>query len=238
MDNDGRVKLSKGQLHYHIMIDIYVDWNEVKEKWNYLQEKAGYLDEFKEKYNHTNPNSTDVHKMYEINDLSAYLLKYITKEMTKEDNESDEDFASRMSVGGKVWDCSKKLKGRKLYTTNFSSSIEKNLKYLEDTDRIKRVNNDYCTIYLFNQIKPTIILNQEKRHEYYKLLEDIIEDRPLPKKKFINMYELTIKKLVKERYLRRYLPIVDSSKIRTKLRRKYNRKLELISLNNNTIQYG
>lgn len=237
-DNSGRIKLSNGQLHYHILIDIYIDWNEVRAKWNYLQDKAGYLEEFYNKYHHRNPNSTDIHKMYEVNDLSAYLLKYITKEAEKEAGESDEDYQLRTSVGGKVWDCSTNLKGRKYYSTITTETIANNIDYLIKTNYVSVFKSDYTCILFFNTVPPTIILPMDKRHDYVLHLKSIIDCETLPKKKFVNSYDKIIKDLTRKRIAVKIETKISEVKVRIKRKRKFERKKEIYSLQQNMIDYG
>jgi hypothetical protein len=237
-DHSGNLKKSNGQLHYHVLIDIYVNWTEVKKKWNSLQAAAGYLADFEAKYNHTNPNSIDIHKMYSVNDLGAYLLKYITKESKREENETDEDFQNRTSVGGKVWDCSLNLKGRKFYNTPYTNDIEKNLSYLVKSNHVVKMEQDFCTMYFFKDVKPTIVLPQIKRHDYIVHLSSIINNEALPKKIFVTAYDRLIKDLTRKHHFKRNNPPTPPDNKKTRLKRKFNRQSELISLSQNTIDYG
>lgn len=80
IDKKGNVKKSLGQLHYHITLPYFIPHDELRNKWNYLQQKNGYLTEFYSQYGHYNPNSTDIHKTYQIKDIESYLVKYISKQ--------------------------------------------------------------------------------------------------------------------------------------------------------------
>ena len=100
----------RGQIHYHITADCYVDLKELRQAWNNLQEKAGLLDDFYLKYGHRNPNSTDIHSVKKVKNIEAYLVKYISK--TEED---------KGSTVGKIWDCSTNLKKAQYFTTLYSS---------------------------------------------------------------------------------------------------------------------
>ena len=69
-----------GNIHFHILIDKYVDKIEIQNKWNSIQLKKGYLNEFFEKYNHLNPPSTKI-QLFTTDDKGIeYLIKYVTKE--------------------------------------------------------------------------------------------------------------------------------------------------------------
>ena len=170
-DHEGKLKMSNGQLHYHIITDAFIPYDEVQKKWNYLQNEAGYLEEFYNKYNHRNPNSTDIHEMKDVNDLGAYLLKYITKEPDRLDNESDEEFKTRVNIDGKIWDCSNNLSGKDFFKVEHSLSVQKKLDYLVARDLIKKFEIDYCTMYFFKGIKPYRVLDDDSKRRYlqYKM---------------------------------------------------------------------
>lgn len=89
----------RGQVHYHLATDIYLDWKTVRWKWNQLQRQERHLDAFALKYGHFNPNGTDVHPMRSVNDC----LSYIGKEMCK-------NMQNQKVTKGKIWDCSESLK--------------------------------------------------------------------------------------------------------------------------------
>jgi len=87
-----------GNLHFHLTTDKYYDSTLLRDTWNNIQKSFGLLDSFYKKYNHFEPNSTDVHSVQSIKFLDAYLLKYLKKEV---DN--------RRSVVGRKFGCSKNL---------------------------------------------------------------------------------------------------------------------------------
>lgn len=37
-----------GNIHFHLVTDIYIHWNELRNKWNRIQEKYGYVSRYKE----------------------------------------------------------------------------------------------------------------------------------------------------------------------------------------------
>jgi hypothetical protein len=92
----------RGQLHYHLTTNQYHHYEDIRKAWNKLLRKNGHLDEFGEMHKHFNPNSTDVHAVYKVNNIAAYLSKYMSKK--------DPVPASAVVDKGKVWDCSLDLK--------------------------------------------------------------------------------------------------------------------------------
>lgn len=74
---------ARGQLHYHITLNQFLHLGEIKEKWNYLQNKANILHDYTQEYKHSNPNSIDVHSVIKIQNIEAYLCKYLSKHLNK-----------------------------------------------------------------------------------------------------------------------------------------------------------
>ena len=79
----------RGQLHYHITTNKFIEWTELRNKWNYIQKQNGYLQEYFEKNKHYDVNSTDVHAVYKIKDIESYLIKYMNKEVISNNNEDN-----------------------------------------------------------------------------------------------------------------------------------------------------
>jgi hypothetical protein len=53
---------------------------------------------FKDTYGHSDPNSTDVHAVYKVKDLAAYVAKYLSKSDT-----------SSAAITGRIWGCNQEL---------------------------------------------------------------------------------------------------------------------------------
>jgi hypothetical protein len=87
-----------GKLHAHLTTDSFIFWKDIRKAWNRRLNASGYLTDFTNKFGHSNPNSTDIHSVYKINDVSAYLAKYMAKneQLTKQ-------------VKGRIWGCNYEL---------------------------------------------------------------------------------------------------------------------------------
>jgi hypothetical protein len=96
-------KQSNGNLHIHLLIDSYIPWQKVRAEWNEIQKRFGYLDSYFAKHSHHNPNSTDIHKIQAVKNLSAYVIKYCTTD--KKD----------IPLNGRLWGCSDALRNLKPY---------------------------------------------------------------------------------------------------------------------------
>lgn len=149
----------RGQLHYHITTNSWLHWAEIQRVWNGIQCSRGLLDDFKRRHGHTNPNSTDVHSVYKVRDIQAYLGKYLSK--TGKKDVSEYGFGVPVyvpSIGGKVWDCSNDLKVRR-FSDELSSETEANIldaisrgkAFLKRLDRCTMVQTEAPSLLLSNQ---------------------------------------------------------------------------------------
>ena len=161
-DFTGKIKANKGQLHYHITTNVFIHYQDIQNKWNYLLQKAGYIHEYKEKFNSINPNTTDVHAVYKIKDLEAYLVKYISKE----DNNKD-------SLKGKIWDCSKILKGKKYFTPDWLQATENRLQHYIKTNSAKQIDCEHGFMLKLNKDWMHHILTAEQLSEYKQYIKSL-----------------------------------------------------------------
>ena len=131
-----KCELQKNEsIHYHITTDLFMPWEQLRQHWNALLEKNSMLDAFKEKYGHDNPNSVDIHSVNKVNDLEAYLVKYISKE-----------YQNSSKLAGKVWDCSKNLKESKYFTTSLSYEMHQQILKEIDLGWLQPIYRDRCVI--------------------------------------------------------------------------------------------
>jgi len=111
-------KQENGNIHFHILINRYIHWKEIRENWNNILKKLDYIANYQKnmkeffkngfrmsenpkdkrsraqqkkayetgkKENWTNPNSTDIHALYKVKNVPAYISKYLSKGVTKTD---------------------------------------------------------------------------------------------------------------------------------------------------------
>lgn len=91
-----------GNLHFHMITDTYLRYDKIRDNWNDLLNHFNMIDEFEKKHGHRNPNSTDVHAIHKVKNLTQYFIKYMTKGCDQQDE-----------INGKLWDCSRSLKLKK-----------------------------------------------------------------------------------------------------------------------------
>lgn len=64
-----------GNLHYHLTTNAYIKASRLRDMWNYYVNRLGYVD----RSGLDSPNSTDVHAIRNVQNVAAYIGKYITK---------------------------------------------------------------------------------------------------------------------------------------------------------------
>jgi hypothetical protein len=127
-----------GNVHFHILSDVYMDHTNLRLCWNHQLAKLGYIDIFDKKHGHRNPNSTDVHSVGKIKNLAGYMIKYMCKpaflakcfiaqppwknpERKVKSSKKSKRFSKLMTlkeakIDGRLWDCSENLKRKEKCT--------------------------------------------------------------------------------------------------------------------------
>lgn len=70
---------ANGNIHFHIITDVFIPYKSARMQWNKVIEKLGYIDDFEKLWKYRDPNSTDIHSIKNVKNLSAYLSKYVSK---------------------------------------------------------------------------------------------------------------------------------------------------------------
>lgn len=139
-----------GQLHYHLTTNTFIPWQTIRSEWNMILYKNGLLSNYLQTHNSANPNSTDVHSTYKINDMSAYLAKYFSK--------AEQNYKGK----GKVWACSNNLRKANYYTF----MPESNQVFPLDNPKIK--SDDYYALWYRNDPSKFLNAAQQKEYEIWK----------------------------------------------------------------------
>jgi len=151
-----------GNLHFHITTNCFIGVQELRDSWNRAQERVGFLDLFENKWNHRNPNSTDIKVVRKSKDLGIYIAKYVSKEESKKDK-----------IVGKVWDCSENLKRVKSCNVELIGSIEKEFDELLQKFEFKKLEKDYIDIFVSEKYRIKEIISKSLSYEYRKYLQEV-----------------------------------------------------------------
>lgn len=123
------------RLHYHITTNNFLNYKDIRNHWNKILKEANLLNEFYQKHHHWDANSTDIHAVIKINNLSKYLIKYIVKAIHDDENNI---------IHGKVWGCSRNLSSNKLWSTEINHQTWKKI---NTSNFIENYKNDYVEIF-------------------------------------------------------------------------------------------
>lgn len=163
---------NNGQVHYHITTEIMINHTALRNIWNNLLRKNDMLAEFKKEYGHDNPNSTDIHAVHKINNLEAYLVKYICKE-----------YQNETKLDGKIWDCSKNIKTADYFKAPLDFTTHQIIRKLQKTQQIithyfeKAIYLDFKTsdyyIYFTDFLREQFFTHLENIQQWKTLLNTV-----------------------------------------------------------------
>jgi hypothetical protein len=96
-----------GNIHFHLIIDRYIDRHELTSKWNRIQSE--YVQSYTERTGKTDPPSTQIGSIRDYKRISMYATKYALKDPW--------DYEPR-KIEGRIWGCSDQLRCVQEYTRN------------------------------------------------------------------------------------------------------------------------
>lgn len=71
---------ANGNLHFHLIFDVYIPMTFIQSNWNDIQRAVGYLDHYFSIYGHYNAPSTHVRELTGMADGIGYAMKYCKKQ--------------------------------------------------------------------------------------------------------------------------------------------------------------
>ena len=147
-----------GNLHYHITTNCYIDNKKLRDSWNLAQNRIGFIDLFEQRYNHRNPNSTDIKSVKSTKNLAVYIAKYLSKELDSKDR-----------ISGKLWDCSEDLKSVSVCSALLDFNNDLSLQKILDNNSFKKIDKDYISIFVLmkDRVKNVLVDNLKESYETY-----------------------------------------------------------------------
>lgn len=163
-----------GNIHFHILTDKFIPWNELRNTWNRIQNKMGYIDRFIEKNGSKVPNSTDIHSLQKISNIYDYVTKYMCK-----NGQSNRLKVSRSSLGlpdksqwkvrsvslnalkflrkeadiGRLWGCNYSLSHIEGAQAELNDEILKEIAQLQKINSTKRIDRErYSLVFFDNKV--------------------------------------------------------------------------------------
>ena len=152
----------------------------IKQKWNACLRKAGYLDNYAAAHNHYNANSTDIHSVNDIENLSAYILKALTESIEAAEKvkktgptrimdigaEMAKDVQNAEETEGKIWGCSELLAASHYVAFHMNTRHHDYIEHLEKEGKVKRFSDDtgFWSVFHFTDCSPPDIMNAAERN--------------------------------------------------------------------------
>lgn len=138
-----RAELQKNyNLHYHLIIDSFVDKEVIRELWNENLEKLNYITRFEKKHGHRNPPSTFIEVVNSTAKMASYVAKYAGKRSEGE------------WIDGRRWGMAKELKEIKGFSTYRDGYIADIIAKWKDKEWIKQWESAYCVVWTFTKECP------------------------------------------------------------------------------------
>lgn len=143
-----------GNIHFHIVIDQFVDKEIIGSTWNNCLENLFYVSEFERKHGHRNPPTTNIQVARSQSDLESYIGKYVGKEV------------GVRPIQGRVWQCSKSLSQLKYFSYERGLCEQTVLNNAVFLGRVKMLSFDKSNLYVFNSINVVDVLSASTREKY------------------------------------------------------------------------
>ena len=191
---------SKGNIHFHILLDKWIPWKELRDLWNHYQNNLGYIDKFEKSFNHRNPNSTDVHSLQSIRNIAKYLSKYCGKNakgvtifshlalkskynfpmllinyVPRKIKKTDKFFRV---IFGKLWGLSEQLSKLKKCRMTVTPAVDAEIIHFVKHYSHKIIDSDYCSTYLIGAKELVQHGFREVRDFLAKFVNNIIHPNP------------------------------------------------------------
>lgn len=168
-----------GNIHFHVLLDKWVDKEYINNRWNIQINTLGYVD----RSNSTNPPSTKIHSLGNVKNIVSYIQKYMIKE------EKD-----KRPIIGKIFGYSRsagKLEYPKMIFEGATINQQNQLMSLLNKGLFKKYDDiDYITLYtgkIYKHLRDKAFTVWQFVKKHYRNMKKItwdeafdLEDKPIP----------------------------------------------------------
>jgi len=148
-----------GNVHFHILIDRYIDKEIVQRLWNTCQDSLYYVSEFQKKHGHRQPPSTQIEAIRDWNKMSAYIEKYVCKEVEGK------------KIEGAVWKCSKTLRTLSYIEIPVDNDLSNNILQAMRENSLRLVEKDHYTVLVPMKGSIEDIISKTHRNLFFEYRE-------------------------------------------------------------------
>ena len=130
-----------GNIHFHVIIDQFVDKDLIRSKWNECQDNLGYHERYQQKFGDKQAPSTQIELVENQEQIERYIGKYISKSQ------------GCRSIEGRVWDASKNVKSLRYFEIERDMPTEKSLQKEVMKRNVKFEILEGCNVYTLENVK-------------------------------------------------------------------------------------
>lgn len=130
-----------GNIHFHVILDQFVDKDEIRRKWNECQDNLRYHERYQVKFGDKQAPSTQIEIVENQEQIERYIGKYISKTQ------------GCRSIEGRVWDASKNVKTLRYFEIERDVTTEKNLQKEVMKRNVKFEVLEGCNVYTLESVK-------------------------------------------------------------------------------------
>lgn len=147
-----------GNIHFHVVIDQFVDKDIIRTRWNLFQDNLGYHERYCRKFGDKQAPSTQIEIVENQEQIERYIGKYISKSQ------------GCRTIEGRVWEASKNIKSLRYFEIERDTTTEKNLQVAVLDKKIKFESLENCNIYntIDQQVETILSTASLKLYEVYK----------------------------------------------------------------------
>lgn len=160
-------KQKNGNIHFHLLTDIYCPYEEINRFWNQVQEYHGYTKDYYSKFKHNNPPSTHIEVVNQQQNAIKYLMKYVSKVDTA------------LMIDGRCWSMSNSIKAFAVPVQEIDSHFEDFLLHVKESTKVNEFHKDYFSVLRFSSnidITKFKYYNCKYLHGYYSRLGRALYD--------------------------------------------------------------
>lgn len=195
----------KGNLHFHLLIDRYVDKVQVNDLWNVATDHLGYLSRYVAETGDVRPPSTRIQACPQDMSLVKYVMKYVSKQpeircslkivngvkfkrisywTIERDSKGVIHEFERRPIEGRSWGMSKGISTAKVYSMDASYRVYDLLNIMKWDPAVKLLQMDHCEVYYTNvhdllMRNDSVLLSDYRRH-YVQLYRDLYYPKSEP----------------------------------------------------------
>lgn len=171
-----------GNIHFHVIIDQFIDKDEVRYKWNEYQDNLGYFERYQRKFGDKQAPSTQIEVVENQEQIERYIGKYISKSQ------------GCRSIEGRVWEASKNVKSLRYFEIERDTTTEKNLQVAVMEKRMKFEALENCNIYstIDQQVETILSITSLKLYEVYKRSLALYITTPEEVSDFLQFYDFQL----------------------------------------------